>query len=83
MAAQDPERRNPFADCEFGLLRSPVDHAGGFHARDEGRRQLELILALAHQQVRKADSRGPDTDDQRVVIPDDVVDIGVGETARP
>ncbi len=82
VAAQDAERRNPVADFEFGVLRRPVDHARGFHAGDERRRQLELVLAFAQQQIRKADPGGTDVDDQNVVVAGDVLDIGVDETVR-
>ena len=80
VAAQHAERRNPVTHFEFGVLRRPVDNTGGLHAGDERRRQLELVLALAQQQVRKAHPGGADIDDQDVVVAGDVLDIGVDKT---
>ena len=81
-AAQHAERRNPVPHFEFGVLRRPIDNAGSLHAGDERRRQLELVLALAQQQVRKADTRGADTDDQDVVVWGDVLNVGIDKTVR-
>ena len=82
VAAQDAERRNPVTYCELGVFRRPVDHSRGFHAGDEWRRELELVLAFAQQQIRKAHPGGADVDDQNVVVAGDVLDIGVSQTVR-
>lgn len=49
----------------------------GFHAGHERRRQLQLVLTLAQQQVRKAHAGSANVDDDLVAVIGNIVDIGI------